>query len=340
MLLSRRISENRPTVILVVLVLLSLASLASGTKGNVISRTVSKGVSIVAYPFWQAMSAVQMRVEYAVSFVVAYNASRVEAEKLRGAITSLVPQIADHDALEAENARLRDMLAFQRSQPRLELTPASVLPVSEDPVSAGIISTTRGVLVINRGSIHGVEEAMCAMTKDGVVGIVYKVEPTLAYVATLHSDLCKIGAMIGRDRRVRATVHGSGSDYSPICRMEYIDTKHVVRVGDEVLTSGSGIFPSEYPIGKIIDVHKGGSLFQAADMEPYADPYSVDELFLVRRAQPTLQELTGRAGDTQPAGVEMPLPPPDEAQRKAANVKKGAPFSMPDNRSIQERFAP
>ena len=332
MLLSRRISENRSTIILVALVVLSLASLASGPQGNVISRTVSKGVSIVASPFWHVMSAVQLRVEYAVSFVVAYNASRTEAETLRNTITSLVPQIADREALEAENTRLREMLAFQRSQPRLELTPAAV--------DAGIISKTSGVLVINRGSIHGVEEAMCAMTKDGVVGVVIKVEPTLAYVATLHSDLCKIGAMIGRDRRVRATVHGSGSDYSPICRMEYIDTKHVVRAGDEVLTSGSGIFPSEYPIGKITEVHKGGSLFQAADMEPYADPYSVDELFLVRRAQPTLLELTARAGDDPSEGVEIPLPPPDEAQRKAANIKKGTPFAMPDNRTIQERFAP
>lgn len=338
-MLSRRISENRPTIILVVLVALSLMSLASGTNGNVLSNMVSKAVSIVAFPFWQAMSAVQNRVEYVTSFVVAYNASRIEAENLRREVATLVPRIADRDALQAENARLRDMLDFEDHQHRLSLTPASVLPVADNPLAAGIISNTAGVLVINRGSIHGVEEAMCAMTKDGVVGIVIKVEPTLAYVATLHSDYCKIGAMISRDKRVRATVHGSGSDYSHICKMEYIDTQHIVRTGDEVITSGSGIFPSEYPIGKIIEVEKGGSLFQVAFIEPYADPYSVDELFLVRRAQPTLAELTGAPAVDPNAGVVIPAPT-DEDARKNASSSKSEPFAMPDMRSVQERYAP
>lgn len=339
-MLSRRISENRPTIILVVLVVLSLMSLASGTKGNVLSNSVSKAVSVVAFPFWQAMSAVQHRVEYVTSFVVAYNASRVEAENLRHEITSLVPRIADRDALEAENQRLREMLEFEKDQHRLGVLPASVLPVSDSPLAAGIISNTAGVLVINRGSIHGVEEAMCAMTKDGVVGIVIKVEPTLAYVATLHSDYCKIGAMVSRDKRVRATVHGSGSDYSHICKMEYIDTQHIVRPGDEVITSGSGIFPSEYPIGKIIEVEKGGSLFQVAFIEPYADPYSVDELFLVRRAQPTLAELTGATPPGANAGVEIPAPEDEDARKKTASNSKSEPFAMPDTRSVQERYAP
>jgi rod shape-determining protein MreC len=316
-------------------------SLASGTNGNVLSRTVSKGVSIVAFPFWQAMSAVQNRVEYVTSFFVAYSASRTEAENLRRENAALVPRIADRDALEAENERLRELLKFEKDQHRLSLTPASVRPVSDSPLAAGIISNTTGVLVINRGSIHGVEEAMCAMTKDGVVGIVIKVEPTLAYVASLHSEYCKIGAMISRDKRVRATVHGSGSDYSPICRMEYIDTQHIVRTGDEVLTSGSGIFPSEYPIGKIIEVEKGGSLFQAAFIQPYADPYAVDELFLVRRAQPTLAELTGTASAASDAGVEIPPPVDDDQGKKtASNARNTGPFAMPDTRSVQERYAP
>jgi rod shape-determining protein MreC len=303
-------------------------SLASGTRGNVLSRAVSNAVSVVAFPFWQAMSAVQRSVEYVTTFVVAYNASRVEAETLRKEVTELVPLIADREALANENERLREALAFDRRQPRLDLLPAE------------IISNTAGVLVINRGSIHGVEEAMCAMTKDGVIGIVTNVGPTLAHVATLHSDYCKIGAMIDRDKRVRATVHGSGSDYSHICRMEYVDTHHIIRVGDEVLTSGSGIFPSEYPIGKIVEVQKGGTLFQEALMEPHADPYSVDSVFLVRRAQPTVAELTGTRTDTKQTSVEMPPPPGDDNTKTAASKRPRDPFAVPDIRSVQERYAP
>ncbi|MBX7255536.1 MAG: rod shape-determining protein MreC [Candidatus Hydrogenedentes bacterium] len=314
MSLSRRISEQRPTVILAILVLLSLMSLASGQRGNLVTRGIKTTVSVVAYPFWQAMNHIENSFSYVTGFVTAYSSARSEAFHLREEIGALTPRIADRDALEAENQRLRRMLEFEQSQPRLSLKPAEVVSVS-----AEIISNRAGVLIINRGSIHGVKEAMCAMTPDGVVGIVTEVEPALSYVATLHSDFCKIGAIIGRDRRVWATVHGSGKDFGPLCKLEYIDAKDVVRIGDEVLTRGSGIFPSEYRIGKIVDLQKGGSLFQVAYVEPYANPYAIDELFLVARAQPRLAEMVGQA-------------PPDTIEHMA--------FAMPDERSIQERFAP
>ncbi|MFA6244700.1 MAG: rod shape-determining protein MreC [Candidatus Hydrogenedentales bacterium] len=312
MSLSRRINEQRPTVILAILVLLSLISLATGERGNLVTRGVKTTVSVVAYPFWQALNHTENAFSYVTGFVTAYSSARAEAYRLRDEIGALTPRIADRDSLEAENHRLRRLLEFEQAESRLTFMPAEVVP-------AEIISNSTGVLVINRGSVHGVKEAMCAMTPDGVVGIVTKVEPALSYVATLHSDSCMIGAMIGRDRRIWATAHGSGKDYGPLCSLQYIDAKDVVRVGDEVLTRGSGIFPSGYLIGKIVDVQKGGSLFQEAYIEPAANPYAIDELFLVARAQPRLEELVGQTQQ-------------DSAERMA--------FAMPDERSIQERFAP
>ena len=339
MLLSRRIRENRPTIVLAVLAGLSILSLASGTRGNVISNAVSTTGSVVAYPFWRAFSAINNGTQYVTGFVVAYDASRKEADKLRKQVDALVPQIADRDAVFDENQRLKAMLAFEQAQPRLDLMPAKVVPLSSDPITGSIISKWAGVLVIDRGSIHGVELAMCAMTKDGVAGIVVDVKPTLSKVATLHSDQCQIAAMIGRDKRVRANVHGSGSDYSHICRLEHIDTKDVVRKGDEVLTVGSGIFPAEYPIGKITEIENSGSLFQVAYIEPYADPYSVDEIFLVKRAQPTLLELTGSNGAADQQAVPPP-PPLEDSDSKPKSALVTTAFALPDERTMQERYAP
>ncbi len=337
--LSRRIREYRPTIVRAVLIGLSLMSLASGTRGNAISNAVSTVGSVIAYPFWRALDAVSGGTRYVSGFVLAYDASRKEAAELRTEINALVPQIADRDAVYQENLRLKAMVGYIESQPRLDLVPAKVLSLSQDPISAAIISNTAGVLVVDRGSIHGIEPAMCAMTKDGVAGIVIDVKPTLSFVATLHSDQCQIAGMIGRDKRVRATVHGSGSDYSHICQLKYIDTKDIVRVGDEVLTCGSGIFPAEYPIGKVIEVENSGSLFQVAYMEPHADPYSVDEIFLVKRAQPTLLELTGY--DAEPAQPVVPPPAPlEDGDAKKPRAAEKTAFALPDGRSMQERYAP
>ncbi|NUM52353.1 MAG: rod shape-determining protein MreC [Candidatus Hydrogenedentes bacterium] len=339
MQLSRRIRENRPTLVLAALVGLSVMSLASGTRGNVISNALSTAGSVIAYPFWRVFHAIDNGTRYATGFVVAYDASQKEAADLRTEIVALVPRIADRDAVYEENLRLKEMIGYVASQPRLDLVASKVLPLSSDPITAATISNKAGVLVVDRGSIHGVEPAMCAMTKDGVAGVVIDVKPTLSYIATLHSDRCQIAAMIGRDKRVRATVHGSGSDYSHICRLEHIDTKDIVRVGDEVLTCGSGIFPAEYPIGKIVEVENSGTLFQVAYIEPYADPYSVDEIFLVKRAQPTLPELTGIDENAEVPAVPQPPPLDDDTVKTVRREDKTA-FALPDDRTMQERYAP
>jgi rod shape-determining protein MreC len=159
---------------------------------------------------------------------------------------------------------------------------------------------------------------MCAVTPDGVVGVVARVEPFQSYVYTLHHADCKVGATVRRNR-VRGIVHGSGSEFSRICTMRYLDLKDDVRPGDEVVTGGGGVFPTGYPIGKITAVHGTGSLLKTAYVEPDADPYRLDEVFIVKTAVASIEELAETA-------------PPEAPPRSA--------YAMPDERPLQERFAP
>lgn len=330
--LSRRISENRPILILAVVIVLCLASLATGTTGNLISNAVATAGSVIAYPFWLALDSVESGVSYTVRLVASYHEVGRENQELRDEIKRLMPHRYDVEEVRKENERLRAMLDFKESQPRLDLVAAGVVPLT-----AETIAQSGGVLVINRGSLHGVVPGMCAMTKDGVLGVVTETLTTMSYVATLLSDRCRIGAMVDRDRRIRATLHGSGNDFDSLCTLRHIDAKDSVQKGDQVLTSGSGIFPAGYPIGEIEEVSPDRSLVKVATVRPYVDPYAVDELFLVRRAQPALHELTGAPPQDVP-----PVPPapvgPEDAQ--LARREGRDPFAMPDYRSIQERFAP
>lgn len=287
--------------------LLSLASLASGTTGGVMKDGIYTAVSVVSYPFWKALNAVSDGAGYVTGLVFSYRTAREEAESARREIHLLMPQLAEREELEGQNRRLRAMLAFERSHPRFAMLPAEV------------VSRSGGMLVIDRGSLHGVREFMCAMTKDGVVGVVTRVEPTLSKVATLHSADCKIGAMIRRNR-VTGVIHGSGSDYGHICSMRYIDLKDEVRVGDQVVTSrGSALYPAGFPIGSVTQIHEEGALQKTALVQPAADPYRLDEVFLVVKAQIPPEELAGASVEPEFASM--------------------AP-TMPDSRPIQERYAP
>jgi rod shape-determining protein MreC len=317
LLLRRRIRENRSTIGLGILVLLSLTSLASGTKGSVVSDGIHTALSVVASPFWKTLHAIEAGTSYVSGLVLSYDSARKEADALQAELHALLLGAADHDELEAENERLRAMLQFQREQPGLALLPGEVMRVPGE-----VISRSAGMLTVDRGSLHGVREFMCAMTKDGVVGVVTRVEPTLCKVATLHSAECRVGAMIERNR-VLGVVHGSGNVMSHVCTMRYIDLKDDVRVGDTVVTSGgsggSVLYPPGCPIGTVTGTREENALQRAATLEPAADPYRLDEVFLVMRAQTPEETLAG-------------------PQRESDIVSMA--HSMPDDRPIQERYAP
>lgn len=286
------------------LVVLSLFSLASDTRAAFLSGGVRTAMSIVAHPFWLVLHGVERATDYSTGLLFNYGAARREANELRTELTQLTVRVAERAELRAENERLRRMLAFERSEVRLA------------PVAARVISTRLdGTLIIDRGSMHDIEEGMGVITPDGVVGVVARVEPFNSSVFTLNHPQCKISALIERNR-VASWVQGSGNLIEEVCDLVYIDMKHDVRRGDRVVTNGGSIFPRGYPIGTIVEENQG-ALLKSASVKPDADPYRVEEVFVVCRAQPAVEDLAGPAPESTLA----------------------AP-SMPDNRPEQEKYAP
>jgi rod shape-determining protein MreC len=301
--LSRRISEHRPTVILVVLVLLSLSLLATGTQGSLVHRSIRTVVSVAAYPFLKTLNMIGSTADYASELVIAYNASRKEAETARQKLANMMLRVAQRNELIQENKRLRAMIDFSREEASLNLEPVQVL------------ESFKGIVVVDRGTLHGIRESMCAVSQDGIVGLVTHADPLSAGIVTLYHADCKVGAMIARNR-VRGIVHGSSSELNPYCTMNYIDMKDDIQVGDSVVASPESIFPAGFPIGRVVAVHETGSLWKTADVAPVVDPYRLDEVFILRQALPGSDELAGR---------------PKQEQVQDA---------QPNERSLQERYAP
>lgn len=306
MSLSRRISENRSAVILTVLVILSLLLLATGTRGSRVDRAVRTAVSVATYPFLKALKSVGSGVDYLAGLVISYDASRKEAESARNRATEVMLHAVQRSELVQENKRLRNMIGFVRKETRFTLEPVEVL------------ESFKGVVVIDRGTLHGMRESMCAVNQDGIIGLVTQTDPLTASIVTLYHADCKVGAMIARNR-VRGVVHGSSSELNPYCTMNYIDMKDDVQVGDSVVASPESIFPTGYPIGRVVAVHETGSLWKTAEVEPAVDPYRLDEVFILRQAVAKEEELASR-------GREDPAAPP-------------TPETSADL-SLQERYAP
>ncbi len=300
--LVRGVRSHRPSITLGVIITLSLISMASGTRASLIGDAVRDVVSVAAYPFLVTMHATQNAVEYATGAVVNYNAAQHDAETLRDELNQSQLELARLAQLERENDRLRETIQFVRANPKLTLLPASILQRS------------KGMLTIDVGSIHGVKPSMCAISKEGIVGIVTRVEPTMSYVASLHHNDCRIVARAGKSR-AWGVVKGTGNDINQICQMEYVMLLDDVLPGDEVVSAGGNIYPAELPIGRVVRVQKQGDLLQSAVVRPYANPYAIEELLLVEAALPET-DLMAALPDVDPN------------------------FALPDERALQERFAP
>lgn len=306
MSIGRRIAEHRPHVVFGVLVFLSLASLASGTQGGTVGEGIRTVVGVTSMPFLIAVERFEDGYEHVSGLIFSYGEMRDATRAMQQDIAELHQRIAEDDEMRAENDRLRMMLSFQRRQSRFTLMPAEV------------IQHASGILTINRGSLHNVRESMCVITPEGVIGLITRVGPLTSNVVTLQSPDCKVDAMV-KWSRVRGRVNGSGNDLSALCSMHYIDLKDDVREGDEIVTSPDSVFPSGYPIGIVVGVPQRGRLSQSADVFPAADPFRVDEVFVLLGASMDWKELAGEMASRAPP--------------------QGASALM-DVETIQERLAP
>ena len=322
----RILSEYRPLVVLVVLTALSLFSLITGTEGTVVHHGISRIVTITSYPFLKMRHVAVYVPSRMYHFVADYNAVYHENEVLNEEIVDLKRFDAYRKQLQLENKRLRKMLGFISEQPRFTLKPAVVL------------ESYRGMLRIDVGTGAGIKPSMGIITKDGVVGVVTEVADFTATVASLHHTDCRVGAMVLRNR-IRAydgVVQATGSDFSYICSMEYIDITNEVGIGDVIVTSPESQFPAGIVIGKVTAI-RSGNLWKSAEITPTVDPYRLDEVMVVMRAVDDAPYIAGPpTALLTDAVVEKNMPKPDS---EAPEPDSKAP-ELPDMRSVQERYAP
>lgn len=229
---------------------------------------------------------------YAAGMILDYGAAREAEQALHVELARMQQRVAATAELDSENRRLRRMLSFQRQHPEFTL------------MSAEVIQHARGVLTIDRGTVHGLRESMCVISPDGVIGILSQAGPLTSSVATLQSPECRVDAMIEWNR-VRGRVYGSGSELSALCTMHYIDLSGRVREGDVVVTSPDSVFPPGFPVGRVVGQPRREQMSQSVTVMPAADPFRVDEVFVLLSATVDWRERAVAAGRAEPPSTDL-----------------------------------
>lgn len=238
-----------------------------GREPNFIDRTFL----LVSTPVQSALTWAIDGAGDAVNGYVALRGAHEEALECRGALSLSQAELNSLKEMEAENLRLKAMLAYSEETVDQEIV-ARVIGINPSPQFLSIR--------INRGEDDGVRVGMPVVTPDGAVGQIVRSVDTSADVMLLTDPNSHIGGLVQRTR-VRATVKGEGDGRR--LGVELVRREDDARDGDVVVSAGSdGIFPRGVRLGTLRTPERPAvGMFMHALLEPAVDFSRVEEVLVI-----------------------------------------------------------
>ena len=179
------------------------------------------------------------------------------------------------DSLQRENERLHQLLGLTEEHEDYK------------PVSAYIISwedsNWKSAFTIGKGTNSGIQKGHVAITEYGqVVGQVTAVGSNWATVTTVLDSGLGISATVA-STGYNGVVEGALATGSQgLLRMNYLPTDSVLRNNDQVLTTGSTVYPRGLIIGYITDADFDQTgVAKYALLRPAADLDNLEQVFII-----------------------------------------------------------
>lgn len=210
-------------------------------------------------------------------YLYEYDSLVEENESLRARIAELQDQARSYDEIEAENARLRELLNLRDKHTDFVYESAKI--VSWDA------SNYTSAFTISKGETSGIELGDCVVTEYGVlVGQVVELGDTWATVRTIVDIEMDVGAAFG-ESGYTGMISGEFSLMKQgLTRLTYLTAGSQLFKGDEVLTSGKGgSFPAGLVIGTVTTIMtEAGGQTTYGIVEPACDLELLTQVFVIK----------------------------------------------------------
>ena len=269
----RNLFSTRVKVIVVVAVLLAAAlTVLSNVTGQTVPDLV---VQAALAPFRAAGNALTKQAEQYYSYMFRYEALAAENEQLKAEIAQMEDVARQADAVSRENERLRQQLDFLSTHESYKTVDAYIIAWSS--------TDWTNTFTINRGTNAGIEENLCVITANGeVVGLVTDVGPNYAEVKTVLDSTLEISATIASSGHNGMVSGGYIDGNETFLKMEYLPSSAVIRNKDQVVTSGSTVYPKGLILGNVVDAgFEETGVAKYAVLDPAADISSMEQVFII-----------------------------------------------------------
>lgn len=133
---------------------------------------------------------------------------------------------------------------------------------------------------INIGENDGLTQDCIVLNGDGLIGRVFEVGDNWSKVVAIVDDSHSVSFRITRDTKFIGVVDGNGKGNLDGYLM---DPNADVLTGDEIITSGLGIFPEGIPIGVVEEVIKDeDKLLKTVIVKPYVYFKNIDRVLVIK----------------------------------------------------------
>lgn len=177
---------------------------------------------------------------------------------------------------EQENTRLRRLLRLDDGQSSFAV-PARIIHRQAAPDR---------VLVIDRGSDHGLRADLPVIAQGGVVGKVLVVTRTSAKVQSISDPDAGVAVLVGEERRqADAIIRDAGGD--GLLSLRHLKLLAEVSSGDRVVTSGlDQVYPKGHLVGTVEEVIRVQGLEDDVRVRPAVDLETLEEVLVLLPGEP------------------------------------------------------
>ena len=269
----RHLFTMKVRILLLAAVLLTAGlAVTSSVTGQSVPRLVVQGVLA---PFRYTGNLLTNQAENIYTYIFEYESLKTENEALRQQVSQMEELAREADSLARENERLRDILDMSRTNEEYVLVDAYIISWSSNDWT--------NTITINRGEKSGITVGMCAITSDkDVVGLVTEVGPDYAVVKTVLDSSLEVSATIASSG-YNGMVTGAYIDgRKDMLRMRYLPSSAVIRNNDQVVTSGSAVYPRNLVLGTVVDAgFDDTGVAKYAVLEPAAEIGKLEQVFIL-----------------------------------------------------------
>ena len=269
----KHLFTNKIRAVLVIAVLLAIVLAVVGSlTGLKLPQTLVQGA---LSPLRAGVSKLVDGSRQIYDYIFSYESLLAENEQLKSQLADIEDEARDAYAIKQENERLRAALELIDANEDYKLVDAYIISTSSADWS--------NTFTINRGSNVGIQPGMCAITAYGeLVGLVSEVGVNYAVVKSVLDSSLEISATIAASGHSGMVQGGYASGLEGLLRMNYLPSSATIRNHDQVVTTGSTVYPRNLILGHVVDAgFDDTGVAKYALVQPAADVRSLEQVFIV-----------------------------------------------------------